>query len=124
MFILCGRFSLVEDIHHLQEAFDFEMSDEITPRYNIAPGQKIIAIVSNENKRIGKWMKWGLVPYWSKEPKIGYKMINARSEGIDTKPAFKAPFKRRRTLIPASGFYEWENTVDGKQPYRLILNKN
>lgn len=121
---MCGRYSLTEDLNHLQDAFDFEFTDELSPRYNIAPGTQILTIIAEDGKRVGKNMKWGLVPYWSKEPKVGYRMINSRAEGIDTKPSFKAPFKRRRTLIPSSGFYEWKKTAEGKQPYRFILKNN
>jgi putative SOS response-associated peptidase YedK len=111
----------VENIDQLQEVFHFEFSSEISPRTNIAPGQQILTVVSEDGNRVGKTMKWGLVPSWSKEPKIGYKMINARAEGIESKPSFKNAFKRRRTLIPSSGFYEWQKTEDGKQPYRFVL---
>ncbi|NHM33891.1 SOS response-associated peptidase [Neobacillus terrae] len=118
---MCGRFSLIEDINVLQEAFQFEFSGEITPRYNIAPGQQILTILSKDGKRYGENMKWGLVPYWSKDSKASFRMLNARSEGIEAKPSFKAAFKKRRVLIPSSGFYEWKKTEDKKQPYRFIL---
>lgn len=121
---MCGRYSLTENIDQLEEIFNFEFSEEISPRYNIAPGQQILTIVSHGAKRVGKNMKWGLVPGWSKEPKVGYKMINARAERIDSKPSFKGPFKKRRTLIPSSGFYEWKKSDNGKQPYRFILKDN
>lgn len=70
-------------------------------------------------------MKWGLVPFWAKDDKIGYKMINARAEGIDEKPSFKYAFKRRRCLILTNGFYEWKKQEDGnKQPYRFVIKDN
>ncbi len=90
----------------LQEQFNFEFNDEVTinPRFNVAPSQQILTIGSNGGKRIGITMRWGLVPSWSKDSKIGYKMINARAEGIDQKPSFKTPFKRKRCLIVCDGF--------------------
>ena len=115
---MCGRFSLAEDISALQQYFDFEISEEISPRFNIAPSQRILTVISDGQNRRGGTMKWGLVPFWAKDERIGYKMINARSEGIDEKPSFKHAFKRRRLLIPVDGFYEWKRKDDGtKQPY-------
>ncbi|MEH6988442.1 SOS response-associated peptidase [Cytobacillus firmus] len=121
---MCGRFSLEEDINKLQQYFNFEVAEEITPRFNIAPSQRILTIISNGQNRRAGTMKWGLVPFWAKEEKIGYKMINARSESIEEKPSFKHAFKRRRCLIVATGFYEWQKTEEGKQPYRFIMKDN
>ncbi|WP_264804600.1 SOS response-associated peptidase [Cytobacillus sp. NCCP-133] len=119
---MCGRFTLTETINNLQRVFEFEyFGGEIVPRYNIAPSQNILTVMNNGKQRIGRQMKWGLVPFWAKDEKIGYKMINARAEGIDSKPSFKTPFKRKRCLILADGFYEWKKTEEGKQPYRFIL---
>lgn len=119
---MCGRFTLTETIQKLQMAFEFEYSGgEIVPRYNIAPSQNILTVIGNGEQRIGKQMKWGLVPSWAKDEKIGFKMINARAESIDSKPSFKTPFKRKRCLILADGFYEWRKTEEGKQPYRFIM---
>lgn len=87
----------------------------------MAPSQQILSIVSDgENKR-GGFLKWGLVPSWSKDSKIGYKMINARSETVDTRPSYKNLLKRRRCLIVADGFYEWKNEDGKKQPYRIKM---
>ncbi|MCU1808167.1 SOS response-associated peptidase [Cytobacillus firmus] len=121
---MCGRFSLEEDINKLQQYFNFEVAEEITPRFNIAPSQRILTIISDGQNRRAGTMKWGLVPFWAKEEKIGYKMINARSESIEEKPSFKHAFKRRRCLIVATGFYEWQKTEEGKQPYRFIMKDN
>jgi len=120
---MCGRFSLATDISVLQEQFNFEFNDEVTinPRFNVAPSQQILTIGSNGGKRIGITMKWGLVPSWSKDSKIGYKMINARAEGIDQKPSFKTPFKRKRCLIVCDGFYEWKKEGENKQPFRFVM---
>ncbi|MDQ0270357.1 SOS response-associated peptidase [Cytobacillus purgationiresistens] len=119
---MCGRFSLTEAVFELQKVFDFYFAEEEAPRYNIAPGQQILTIIEEEGARIGTKMKWGLVPYWSKEAKISYKMINARAEGIETKPSYKVPFKKRRCIILTDGFYEWKKTEEGKQPYRFTMN--
>lgn len=121
---MCGRFSLAEDISALQQYFDFEISEEISPRFNIAPSQRILTVISNGQNRRGGTMKWGLVPFWAKDERIGYKMINARAEGIDEKPSFKHAFKRRRCLVMADGFYDWKRQDDGnKQPYRFITKE-
>lgn len=125
VFLMCGRFSLTEDISILQQYFDFEISEEITPRYNIAPSQRVLTVLSDGQERRAGTMKWGLVPFWAKDEKIGYKMINARAEGIDEKPSFKHAFKRRRCLILTNGFYEWKKQEDGnKQPYRFVMKDN
>ncbi|UMZ35994.1 SOS response-associated peptidase [Priestia megaterium] len=120
---MCGRFSLATDIYALQEQFNFEFNDEVTinPRFNVAPSQQILTIGSNGGKRTGITMKWGLVPSWSKDSKIGYKMINARAEGIDQKPSFKTPFKHKRCLIVCDGFYEWKKEGENKQPFRFVM---
>lgn len=118
---MCGRFTLTDEIIHLQEQFQFEFDGEYTPRYNIAPGQMILAVGSNGQRRKGNMLKWGLIPYWAKEEKIGYKLINARAESIDERPSFKQAFRKRRCLILANGFYEWKKTEIDKQPYRFIM---
>lgn len=121
---MCGRFSLTEEIYNLKRQFEFEFFEEIGPRYNIAPSQMVLAIGQNKGERKGAYLKWGLVPYWANDPKIGYKMINARSEGIDEKPSFKQPFKQRRCLILSDGFYEWKKNGKEKQPYRFFMKDN
>ena len=119
--MMCGRFSLAEDAFQLQRYFEFLLTEEFPPRYNIAPGQPILAVISDGQKRRAGTLKWGLVPSWAKDHKVGSKMINARAEGIDEKPSFKDAFKRRRCLIIADGFYEWKKTGESKQPYRFIM---
>ncbi|WP_026695260.1 SOS response-associated peptidase [Peribacillus kribbensis] len=118
---MCGRFTLTLGVLQLQNTFGFEFSGELVPHYNIAPSQDILTITGDGSSRFGSLMRWGLVPFWAKDPKIGYKMINARSEGIETKASFKGPFRRNRCLILADGFYEWKKTEEGKQPYRFIM---
>jgi putative SOS response-associated peptidase YedK len=106
---MCGRFTLTTDPADLQEAFywvDFGNAD-ISPRYNIAPSQGI-PVITNSGKNMLDFFTWGLVPHWAKDPKIGYRMINARSETLSEKPSFRNAYKRRRCLILADGFYEWK----------------
>ncbi|GBG06336.1 DUF159 family protein [Paenibacillus agaridevorans] len=110
-------------IEELMEHYMIEnLSEPFAPRYNIAPSQMVLAVINaGEQNRIGQ-LKWGLVPPWAEDEKIGYKMINARGETVAGKPAFRAAFQRKRCLIPADGFYEWQLRQDGsKQPYRIVL---
>lgn len=118
---MCGRFSLATDQSILQEQFEFILNDEFSYRYNIAPSQNILVIGSNGRERVGTSMRWGLVPPWSKDPKIGYKMINARAETLDEKVSFKQPFRKKRCLILSDGFYEWKKQEKEKQPFRFIM---
>lgn len=92
------------------------------PRYNIAPSQPAPVIIKADEFEM-KMMKWGLVPYWAKDPKIGFKLINARAETITEKPSFKTAFKKRRCLVPADGFYEWDKNKVArvKIPHRFVL---
>ena len=104
---MCGRYALTTNLDELQAAFNFEARDlEYRPRYNIAPTQQSL-VVTNDGERRGEYMRWGLVPFWAKDVKIGYRMINAVGETAGTKPAFRAAFRKRRCLVLASGFFEW-----------------
>ena len=117
---MCGRFNFLTHMEELRGRFGIKKFDfEVNPRYNIAPSQKIATIIQDDEiKLVG--MRWGLIPFWSKEPKSG--PINARSETVMEKPTFKAPFKQRRCLIPADGFYEWQKKKEGpKQPYYIHM---
>jgi len=106
---MCGRFTIVFDSDQLMQRFGInEIPFDWRELYNVAPGQKIPAIIDDKGERRLGQLKWGLVPFWSKDEKIGYKMINAKSETIHEKPAFKNLFSRKRCLIPADGFYEWK----------------
>ncbi len=117
---MCGRFSLFEDIESLKEQFQFEFAeDDIDARYNIAPGQEILTVVNQDDRRLGLRMRWGLIPFWADDEKIGYRMINARAETVDEKASFKQALKQRRCLILADGFYEWKKEGKQKQPYRF-----
>ncbi len=118
---MCGRFTLTVDIEELQEAFpgvDFGLY--MKPSYNIAPSQSILSI-SNATPQKAQLFHWGLIPPWSKDKKIAYKMINARSETLADKPSFKSPFRSKRCLILADGFYEWKKEGDKKIPTYIRL---
>jgi len=122
---MCGRFTLTASPEQLAMRFHADLpSFDYQPRYNIAPGQRITAVIAHEGKnRIGE-LKWGLVPSWAKDEKIGYKTLNAKAETVHEKPAFKTAFLRRRCVIPADGFYEWQKTADDKQPMRILLKNH
>jgi putative SOS response-associated peptidase YedK len=120
---MCGRFYLDVYKDELSAFFGLNGAPDIKPRYNIAPSQEILAIVATDTGRAARLFRWGLIPFWAKDEKIGYHTINARVETVAAKPAFRAAFKSRRCLIPASGFYEWKTELSGKQPY-CIRPKN
>ena len=107
---MCGRFTLTVDPADLRDAFPgltFPDAERMVPRYNVAPAQPV-AVVANNGKNQVEFFKWGLVPSWAKDASIGNKMINARAESLAEKPSFRAAYKRRRCLILADGFYEWQ----------------
>ena len=123
---MCGRITLSTDKDDLQSRWGFidpiGVLDLIKPRYNIAPSQNSPTLMVKEDRRVLVMMRWGLVPFWAKEPSIGYKMINAKSETLSEKPSFRKPFKEKRCLVLADGFYEWEKTdKKNKVPYRFVL---
>lgn len=118
---VCGRFTLTVPPAQIADAFDLDEAPDLRPRFNLAPGQEIATVQqAPEGGRALVRRRWGLVPSWAKDPKIGSRLINARSETVAEKPAFRAAFKRRRCLVPADGFYEWAVTPRGpKQPHHL-----
>jgi len=119
---MCGRFTLASDTETLRQTFiDFEMPVDMAPRYNIAPTQNAAVIPNAEHKV--EFFHWGLIPSWAKDPRIGSRMINARSETLAEKPSFRTAYKRRRCLILADGYYEWQK-IPGerlKQPVYIHL---
>jgi putative SOS response-associated peptidase YedK len=119
---MCGRFTLVTTAQDLARQFEVEIDKSLTPRYNIAPSQPILAIRQDRaNKRILDIMQWGLIPSWVKDLNSWKSsLINARAETIGEKPSFKGAFKYRPCLIPASGFYEWN---EEKQPHYFQVGK-
>lgn len=119
---MCGRFTLSVSAGDLARLFDLEPSriPPLQPRYNIAPTQPVLVVrASRSSDREAVFMRWGLIPSWARDPAIGGRMINARSETAADKPAFRAAIRRRRCLIPADGFYEWRPEGRVKQPYFL-----
>ena len=138
---MCGRYTQTASGEAIAKAFGLKSAPDVQPRYNIAPTQAISAIVQSSyhqsestdqrpeqhpeqhleepTGREHRFFQWGLVPSWSKDPKIGSRMINARSETVAEKPSFRAALKRRRCLVLADGFYEWQRTNGKKQPYYI-----
>lgn len=117
---MCGRYTLLAEEADILRAFGLSESiQDYEPNYNIAPGQQILAIIHDGKKKRAGYLKWGLVPSWAKDEKVGYKMINARSETAHVKPSFRHLMARKRCLIVADSFYEWQKTDTHKQPKRI-----
>ena len=122
---MCGRYRLSRRKQIIEEQFDTaDWQDDWSPRYNIAPTQPVPVIRQHPKEPIRQisTMRWGLVPYWAKDPSITTGTINAKSETAATKPAFRDPLKFRRCLIPADGFYEWQRRGNSKQPFCFEVN--
>ena len=116
---MCGRFAMTESEEKVMNDFQIQHSEVLLePRYNISPSQGITVIVQQDGIRRLETRQWGLIPFWAKAPKP---MINARAETASEKPAFKQAFRKRRCLIPASGFFEWAKEDGKKQPYYICL---
>lgn len=117
---MCGRYSLTRKEAELVERFGIEQllveNEALRPRYNIAPTQMVPVILDQDGERVLAEMKWGLIPFWAKDPKKTKPIINARSESIAEKPFFKQAANMRRCLIPANGFYEWKKANKEKIP--------
>jgi putative SOS response-associated peptidase YedK len=123
---MCGRYKLSRRKQVVEEYFDCTSDEpDWSPRYNIAPTQPIPVIRQNPKEPVRELslMRWGLIPSWARDPSVAARMINARSETAATKPAFRDALKFRRCLIPADGFYEWQKTGTGKQPYCFEVNE-
>lgn len=117
---MCGRYTLLADELDILNEFDLdEPIESYHPSYNVAPGQDVLAVIHNGKKKKAGYLRWGLVPSWAKDEKIGYKMINARSETAHEKPSFKRLMTQKRCLIVADSFYEWQQTNKQKQPKRI-----
>jgi putative SOS response-associated peptidase YedK len=121
---MCGRFTTATDPAVLAERFAVELPEDWTPSYNVAPTQPVLGIIhGREAERELRELRFGLVPHWAKDLKIGLSLINARAETIRSKSAFRSLLERRRTLIVADGFYEWRKDPDGKKrPVRYTLS--
>lgn len=119
---MCGRINLWTSPAELAEFFDLFREPEWSPRYNLGPMQQILVVrIKPDGIRLAEPLQWGLVPGWARDPSVGSHMTNARSDTISSKPAYREAFKKRRCLIPANGFYEWQH-VSGKtkQPWHIF----
>jgi putative SOS response-associated peptidase YedK len=120
---MCGRFTLTADPDSFEDRFSFTGFDlGWVPSFNIAPTQEVLTVTNDGSENRPELMRWGLVPSWAKDPKIGNRMINARSETLTEKPSFRTAFKRRRCLILADGFYEWKREGKAKKPMLITAN--
>lgn len=117
---MCGRYTLTRKEGEIAEHVAVQESLRFEPRYNIAPTQTVPVVVSDGDRTLRN-LRWGLIPFWSKDISIGARMINARSETLSEKPSFRKLFEGRRCLVPADGFYEWVKTGGGKAPVRIRL---
>jgi putative SOS response-associated peptidase YedK len=119
---MCSRYFLDADGNIIAFTFRVPPNDRLRKRFNIAPTQNAPVVrVDREGRREIAEMRWGLVPFWAKDLKIGTSMINARSEGIETKPAYREATKARRCIVPATGFFEWQGEPGRKQPYAITI---
>jgi len=124
---LCGRYTLFANYEDIVDRFHIEagiVEEEYERSYNITPSQQVLSIINDGSvNRLG-YLKWGLVPSWAKEAKIGYKLINARAETLADKPSFRNAYRKRRCLIVADSFYEWKRSGDSKIPMCIKLKSN
>lgn len=120
---MCGRYTLFASVDEIVERFMVDVFEEgiYEPSYNIAPSQQVIAIINDGSRnRLGK-LRWGLIPPWAKDEKIGYKTINARGETIAEKASFRNAYRKKRCIIPADSFYEWQRDGNNKTPINIKL---
>lgn len=119
---MCGRFFLAVTPEELAHLFAIDSPPALSPRYNIAPTQEVLTVrADREGGRCWATTTWGLVPSWAEDQKIGSRLINARGETVAEKPSFRSAFRRRRCLIPASGFFEWHRAGSQRIPYLLHM---
>lgn len=118
---MCGRYTLTSSGDEVALLFDLSEIPSLPPRYNLAPTQEaaVVRVPAPGAPRHLDFLRWGLVPYWADDPKIGNRMINARSEGVADKPAYRSSFRKQRCLIPTDGFYEWKKEGKLKQPFHI-----
>lgn len=121
---MCGRYVIAYDPETLVSGFSVLRVPAFPKRWNVAPQSEVPVVrETREGERVVDLMRWGLVPNWAKDPAVGHKLNNARAEGIDAKPSFRQALRRRRCLLPASGFYEWQATPSGKQPWYFTASE-
>ena len=116
---MCGRFALTSAAGEIAEIFQVDVLPDVLPRYNVAPTTQVACIVEEDGERKLEMFRWGLIPSWAKERKFGSRTFNARGETAATKPSFRSAFKRRRLLVLANGFYEWQRHGKGKSAIKI-----
>jgi putative SOS response-associated peptidase YedK len=121
---MCGRYVITSSPAAIRAFFGYPEQPNFPPRYNVAPTQPVPIVRLADGKRQFVLMRWGLIPAWVKDPKQFSLLINARADSVVDKPAFRAAMRRRRCLIPADGFYEWQDIGGRKQPYFVRLKKS
>ncbi|MCK1983391.1 MULTISPECIES: SOS response-associated peptidase [Peribacillus] len=123
---MCGRFTLFTDIEEIKDRFDIQGSfdEEYQFSYNIAPSQSVLSVINDGARNRLGYLRWGLIPFWAKDEKVGYKMINARAETIAEKASFRNAYMKKRCLIIADSFYEWKKTPERKIPMRIKLKNH
>ncbi|MEY9866939.1 putative SOS response-associated peptidase YedK [Peribacillus sp. B2I2] len=123
---MCGRFTLFTDIEEIKERFNIQgpFDEEYQFSYNIAPSHSVLSVINDGARNRLGYLRWGLIPFWAKDEKLGYKMINARAETIAEKASFKNAYKKKRCLIIADSFYEWKKEPGRKIPMRIKLKNH
>ncbi len=121
---MCGRYTLSTSGDELAQQFGISELSDWAPRFNIAPSQPVPVLTCTQSQTQVEYMHWGLVPSWSKDKKLGSKMINARAETVSEKPAYRTAYRKRRCLVLADGYYEWVKQAGGKQPYYMRLRSD
>ena len=118
---MCGRFTQERPTSELADIFAAEdLADTPGGRFNVAPTDEVAVVVERDDRRAIKAYRWGLIPHWAKDPKIGNRMFNARAETIATAPAFRDAFRKRRCLVPVDSFFEWRRDGSIRQPFRIV----
>jgi putative SOS response-associated peptidase YedK len=118
---MCARFQFAPPEDWVEE-FGLSDAPAVAPRYNIAPTQDVLAVrLQRTGSRQARLLRWGLVPYWAEDPAMGNRLINARAESVATRAAFREPFRQRRCLVPAQGFYEWKKFGRAREPWLVRL---
>ena len=122
---MCGRYTVIAQPEEIRNRFNVQVDLDFSQKYNAAPGQKLPVVTDADQSKI-QMFHWGFLPFWAKSKGVGYKMINARGEKIETTRAFKESFEKRRCIIPADGFFEWKKvkteTGTVKTPYRMTID--